>query len=194
MILLHTSTKSIKQLRKIKQHNICGFKPSGLWYAPNKTWINWCKENMPSETCNYYYFYILKLLYTSLDFPNKNKILKISTVDEFDKFTFKYGCISGSFIGINWHYVAKDFGGIEIIPYISERTGLVFYQSYKNEPNKKKLIEKYIKHGFEIKNRTLFWYSSFDIASGCVWNPKVVKKFSIIKKTKSNKYKLVDVS
>lgn len=62
-----------------------------------------------------------KHLSTDVNKPDKNKILFIDTITNFDMFTNKYGYILktltgdiGGMLGIKWIDVAKDFKGIGV--------------------------------------------------------------------------------
>ncbi len=169
MVLLHTTNKKIKKLVDTKQSNICNFKPQGLWYAHNTSWLKFYKEEMGHKK-KPKYFYLLKLFYTTLEKKNTKKVLQIHNVNEFDNFTFKYGCKPSSVI--NWSAVEKDFGGIEIIPMINERHGTM-----SSVPDKIK--SEYQNRGFDFN---LFWYYGFDVPSGCVWNSECIKRIDLIKK------------
>ena len=142
-----------------------------MWYAENNIWLNFA-TNVLKKT--YKYFYIIELNYTTFDNPNKHMVLKLSTSEDFDKFTFKYGYITKEiefdFIFIYWPKVIKKYGGIEVTSDIKNRR-------YINTPT---VIEYYKKHNFNIKNDTSSWFYAFDIPSGCVWNPKSIKTFTQI--------------
>ena len=86
-----------------------------------------------------------------LDMTN---ILKISNFEELCKFENKYGKekYKWSLIdNIDWIKVSKTYDGIEIQPYIWEA----------------RLIK--------------LWYYGWDVASGCIWNKKAIKKIIKIK-------------
>lgn len=53
--------------------------------------------------------------------PNSYKILKIDTVDNFDKFTSKYGFLKDDSVKINWEDVSNDFKGV----YLAQNTDLM---------------------------------------------------------------------
>ncbi|XWV26661.1 hypothetical protein QJ857_gp0399 [Tupanvirus soda lake] len=111
-----------------------GFKPRGLWYAPGKAWLDWWRVNFDhddDDICKYKYFYVIVPIYTTLDKPNVNCVLKIENVVQFDNFNFKYGFCKikdndDCMIKIQWDEVARDFGGIEIIPWLEIRSNFPF--------------------------------------------------------------------
>ena len=83
-------------------------------------------------------------------------MLRIQNENEFDQFNFKYGYMveTENFTEITWMHikwidVEENFGGIEIIPFLENRS---MFPS--NE-----LKEKYKKHGFVFGNSNLsvFW-------------------------------------
>jgi hypothetical protein len=122
-ILIHASPIKIEKLIYRSQHDckhaMAGYKPCGLWYSPHKNWINWCKKIMPDRCKMYKFFYVVVPRYTTLENPDKNKVLKIQNENDFDEFNFKYGYMhKDTMMNIKWTDVEKDFGGIEIIsPY-----------------------------------------------------------------------------
>lgn len=187
MILIHASSEKIPKLVYIDQYNK-GLKPVGLWYAPGRTWINWCmNENMPGTCDSVKYYYVVVLRYSRLENRDKHRVLRIKNVDEFDEFNFKYGYVDrkSPFISIRWKEVANDFGGIEIIPYLSNRTTI-------NDDVRKKYGKK--NNMILFPSTRFFWYAVFDVASGCVWNPHAVKKFyQIRKKYNKNGLELVEM-
>lgn len=139
--LLHVSRGKINELKYIKQisdsnEKIFFWKPNGLWYSPGREWLKWSKEWIKKH--NYKYYYVVVPEYTTLNKPDKNKVLKISNSGQLDDFTFKYGkmVLSGnlySTVLINWGKVAKNFGGIEIIPHIDERSKILTMTNTKKE-------------------------------------------------------------
>lgn len=50
-------------------------------------------------------------LYKDSTKPNRDKILYINDIEQFDNFTDKYGGIENDFIYIKWEEVSKDFKG-----------------------------------------------------------------------------------
>lgn len=181
MVLIHASRRKINhKIYKIRQIEKIYVKPVGLWYAENELWLKIARDEMnkPYSLADDY-FYKIELKYTDIDNPDKRRVLKISTNKDFDRFTFKYGGFlfhkygkhKHIYILINWFNVSKDYGGIEITSYLKDRRRLV-------EKNKKKYEKK-----FMIKEEScamLTWFTTFDIPSGCVWNPKAIKSFSEI--------------
>ena len=174
MVLIHVSKQKIHKPKSIKQIDK-SIKPNGLWYAPNIIWLNYMtnvlKKKIPKYT------YIIKLNYTDLNNKDKNKVLQIKNIDDFDNFTFKYGYMHkttvGTHIMIHWEKVEHDFAGVEVIPFIKERTYLV------NE----NAIKKYNKNGFKLKSNSymqLTWLYGWDVDSGVVWNEKAIELFTQI--------------
>jgi hypothetical protein len=175
--MIHFSCEEIESLKKVSQKDAT-FKPRGLWYSTDSTWVDFYKKNINRiHECQY--MYKLLLHYTFFKKPNPNKVLKLTNVNSFDKFTLKYGIVeknkyidSSFYIYIKWEEVSKDFGGIEVVPLIKDRIHVSDTKVTKKY-NKK---FKFIKNGDTIVD-IYFWQSVFDIPSGCVWNPKAVSKF-----------------
>ena len=109
--------------------------------------------------------------------------MRIKNELTFDKFTLKYGVIIKNEYGdnmfnllIDWKEVAKNYGGIQIVPLIKSRL------STKDSDIVKKYNDKF-KFTDNIEGVDLsFWLDAFDIASGCVWNSEAIKKIKRIYK------------
>ena len=121
---------------------------------------------MDSLLHNYIHKINIKLnIITDIWNKDKNKLLVIKTITDFEMFHKRYRkklkiISSNEFIHefINWKKVTKDYGGIEICPCVSR---------YK----------KYI------------WFSLWDVASGCVWNTEsIIKNTELIYEKKEKKY------
>ena len=182
--MIHISNNKIKKLYNVSQS--CIVKPRGLWYANADEWLKYfSKYNEKIKECKY--VYELKLKYTEYKKKNINKILHISTEKIFDKFTIKYGIVEKSkysdddySIFINWTDVAKDYGGIEVMPLIHSR----LTTRRKLDINVVKKYNAKFKFTKKVKDTTslMFWLYTLDIASGCVWNPKAVRSIKRIYK------------
>lgn len=135
-------------------------KPRGLWYSPGKEWINWCVQEMPEWVGQYIY---------ELDIKT-SKILKIDTLQKLDKFDKEYRLDTiaagvpvhsfGRCYDMDWQKLTTKYSGIEISPYQWERR-LVY-----------------------------IWFYGWDVASGCIWDRKAIKKCKLIYQfdKKKNKY------
>lgn len=172
--MIHFSYNKIKEIHRIEQDN--PYKPQGFWYAPSFQWLEFYRNNI-GDIKNCRYMYKLKLFYTKYSKPDPKKVLRIKNESTFDKFTIKYGSIQKSkysnkrfsFI-IDWNKVAKNYGGIEIIPLIKSRINTEDPNIIKKYNDKFKFID-------DINNvRLAFWLDTFDIDSGCVWEPEAIKK------------------
>ena len=164
---------------KYKQPNQ-GLKPNGFWYSCYDSWYEWCLQNMPSGLHKYIHkININKNVFTDIKNKDKNKLLVINNIKDFDIFNKKYQGIKfddkndfaniygvdnsnfwekkgGGTNLIKWDKVSQDFGGIEICPYL-------------------------------LKRKYYLWYNVFDVASGCVWNIKSIIKSSDLIYEKKNK-------
>ena len=136
-------------------------KPSGFWYSCYSSWYNWVNIEMPHLLYKYIHkININKNVLTNIRYKNKEKILVINNIKDFDLFNKKYGYIDKNNLYelIQWAKVEKDYGGIEICPYLTERSNYL-------------------------------WYSSFDVASGCIWNIKsIIKNSELVYEKIKNKY------
>lgn len=146
----------------------CGFKPNGFWYSCYNCWYKWTQEEAMFQ---FQHKYIHKIninskALTNINYKNKNKILVIKNLKDFDTFNKKYGFLDKKIADnpkwknylINWKAVARDYGGIEICPYLTERSNYL-------------------------------WYYTFDVASGCIWNIKsIIKGIEPIYEKKKGEY------
>lgn len=82
---------------------------------------------------------------------DESKILRLTTPEEILAFTAEYS-IGTEFWGIDWARLAGEYGGIEIAPYSWE---------------------------LRYDNRTS-WYYTWDVASGCLWDPEALVKAEVI--------------
>jgi hypothetical protein len=83
-----------------------------------------------------------------------SKLLRIGSPSELDVFTEIYGMRESNLDGyyVDWPAVAGKYSGIEICPYIWERR----------------------------MHRKTHWYYGWDVASGCIWDPCVIRKLERI--------------
>lgn len=88
---------------------------------------------------------------------NEANILKLSTAEEIENFTEEFSP-GGKYedlpggLFIDWPRVAEKWNGIELNPYVTE------------------------------KRFSLGWYNTLDIASGCIWNKRAIKKIKLVEK------------
>ena len=116
-------------------------KPEGLWYAMGTEWINWVRSEMPEW--EYDNVFVLEI--------NKDRVKKLSSYEDIEEFTKQYGRKHHGFVMIDWRKVAKEYSGIEIIPYV---------WSARMKFN---------------------WYYTWDVASGCIWGSDGIKSIEKIK-------------
>ena len=145
------------QNKKYKQY--IDWKPRGFWYSCGNSWYKWVKSEMPMWL--YKYIYKIDIINkTSINNPDKNKILIINTESDFDIFINKYKENRKQFI--NWSNVAKDFGGIEICPYMSSKSKYQWYDTWDVASgcvwNYKSIIKSisliYVKNGNKYRPRS----------------------------------------
>lgn len=68
-------------------------------------------------------------VFTTLQRPNKNKILALKTTDDFDTFTNKYGKMKNKKLFIKWGTVSKHYKGIYIDKTVlGDRSDVIPYQ------------------------------------------------------------------
>jgi hypothetical protein len=144
----------ITEIRNVLQKP--GRKPKGLWYGLGDEWLHFLEYNMPSRLRGYSYVYTIQ--------PSSS-VLHISDLEEnFEElleFTKRYGADYDAFSdikcpAIDWKVVAKDYDGIEIIPFICGTGDLPAGED------------------------CVFWYDGWDVASGCIWNPNGVSSLELV--------------
>ena len=163
---LHMSpykTFSMKKFREAEQ--TIEMKPTGIWYGLGDSWIQWCMSEASGWLSPYIYDFVL----------DEDKILKVTNIEEFEKFEEEHQAIraefkllmdhmpkirdahgdgfgrrmSRFFDQIDWPKLATMYSGVEIAPYIW-----------------KKRLES-------------MWYYPWDCASGCIWNRSAVKELRL---------------
>ena len=159
----HLSYNKIEKIKNSEQKNTV-FKPNGLWYSIGNKWVEWMEMEDFGKICCYLYV-IEPTEYTTLNKPDKNKVLLIDTIDKVIQFSKKYKKQNNyEHVLINWKEVAKDFGGIEFNPYFS----FVDHKKLKN----------------------ILWYTTLDVPSGCIWNKNLIK-IKLLLENKNKKWKLI---
>lgn len=148
--LLHYSSEPLPPdwpAHLVTREQVGSYKPSGLWVSVGESWKEWCDAEEFAGNC----FGSVQEVHLRED----ARILHLSTAEELDAFTDKYGYIPewhGSSVYldkrhacyIDWTSVAEEYQGIIITPYIWSR------------------------------RLDLMWYYGWDCASGCIWDPKAI--------------------
>jgi len=136
--MTHQSRKQFKQIYKIT-NDIVADQPDGLWYAKHfcrflglrslsydKIQDDKYLQNIDSnKIVQGKYMYGIKIktqkIYTDIDHPNPNLILRLRNNQDNRKFIKKYGILSRfrkqnevEEYEYNWKKIAKNFAGIEI--------------------------------------------------------------------------------
>ena len=119
-------------------------KPKGFWYAQGGAWADYMFLYDQERYEDYHYIASL-----NIDYSN---VLKINTQKKFQDFHDTYSIKRKFGPAIDWKRVAKEYKGIEIIPYFRE---------FRN---------------------TYLWYNMWDLASGCIWDLSAIKGYEIIHK------------
>lgn len=180
--MFHLSPNKIKIVCHSEQSDTPIYKPNGLWYSPRDVWIKYFSKHINKKE-HYKYIYKMKFRYTKYGDHDRHKVLKLTDEKTFDRFTLRYGSIIKNkyidnqyFVLIDWSRVAKKYGGIELIPLINSRIRTTDRNTIKKYNKKFKFTS------FDDNNETTldFWQSTFDVPSGCVWNPNAIKKMKRI--------------
>ena len=129
---LITDNKIIKLNRKYKQRT--DWKPNGIWYSCGNSWYNFIKNE---GMYNWLYKYIHKIKIkkeklTTIKNKNNEKLLIINNINDFDKFYNEYRIFHNilDYYLIDWIKVSKDYGGIEICPYLQEKRKIKWYNTW----------------------------------------------------------------
>ena len=128
------------------------YKPIGFWYGCWYSWQKWTSGEMPDLYNKYKRVVSVTFkpnVTTDIYHPDPNKILVISTLNDFDTFTKKYHINDYT---VDWKRVSQDYAGIEVC------------RDDNNDP-----------YFHERRTSTMWWYS-WDAASGCIWNLKQIIK------------------
>lgn len=154
---------SLKTLAETRPTKV-DFKPKpALWYACGAEWLEFLVTNLPERLRPGMHLYAIGVKSTLLRDPiepHPRRVLRISNTREFDRFERVYGSFApwqsfGDDKYIDWNRVSKDFGGIEICPYLWER------------------------------RLSTGWYYPWDVASGAIWSPGVFSDIYQIARTVS---------
>ena len=124
-----TNDKIITLKKGIKQKK--GWKPNGIWYSCGNMWYNFITENDMTDRL-YKYIHVIRLKNnkkTTYQNKDSNKLLLIKNINDFDNFFNEYKVFSDKLNHylIDWVKVKKDYGGIEICPYLHERRFTEWY-------------------------------------------------------------------
>lgn len=119
------------------------YKPNGLWYGIGTAWIDYTRDTFPHREQEHMF---------KID-VDESQMKIIRTLDEMAAFDEEYGVPhkrAPHYRFIDYVRVAKDYGGIEIAPYIDGAYG------------------------------NFMWYNSWDVPSGCIWRKGVITKITKI--------------
>ena len=165
--------KTLSKLKKIKP-STCRM-PHGKWYSIKHYWLENLELNLNYNKIdykkisllkkyklgnNYFHEVILKCdTFTDIEHKDKNKILVIDSSKDMIKFSKEY-CDTifseknAKEYEMNWCKVSNDYAGLE--------------------------IPRFIKKCHDLANKLTSWYYGWDIPSGVIWNPDVIKSINII--------------
>lgn len=124
-----------------KPHQEIEYKPNGLWYGIGTAWIDYTRDTFPHREQEHMF---------KID-VDESQMKIIRTLEEMAAFDEEYGVQHERiphYRFIDYVRVARDYGGIEIAPYIDGAYG------------------------------KFMWYNSWDIPSGCIWRKGVITKIT----------------
>jgi len=129
---IHLSAKPLGLARRVTQQRT-QLKPTGIWYACGYDWIRWLQGEQPDWLAGVRHAYLLDV--------DLRELAVLDTLSKLDDFDGTYGFGREHVGQIDWHAVAKLYGGVEICPYQRQR------------------------------RMSLLWYYGWDVASGVIWSP-----------------------
>lgn len=88
----------------------CFYKPHGLWYGIETSWIDWCLGNQPDWIGKYIW---------ELQVDEKN-IIRIDSISDFEKFEEEF-TIKNDRINLNMPLLSSNYHGLEISQYFSSK-------------------------------------------------------------------------
>jgi hypothetical protein len=126
-------------------------KPSGIWYAIDNDWIDWCSSEIPHWIGRYQQ--VLQI--------DHSRILVLKSIDDIKTFISKYKVEPHPLLKfmwyINWKAVASEYAGIEIHNYREIKWG----EGYD--------FNRYQDLGL--------WFSAWDVSSGCIWDLSAIRSY-----------------
>lgn len=159
----------MKKLLRVKQSGD-SMKPRGLWYAKDHEWQKWWTENV--REIKFDFFYRIVVIYTTIDNHDKNKILLIKSQKDYLKLAEQFGYVTYysdmNWIQLDWKKLSNYFGGIEI-----RNVKKLEHETVNNKL--KKIFD------IDMKHKLMTYVFTFDIDSGCIWNPKCISVFELIR-------------
>ena len=173
--LIHLSFNKIDKINNVKQYNK-DRKPEGLYYAFGTKWLSFFFNEFGFDKN----FFFENELFLYEIFIKDDNILKIKDAKELDVFQNKYHKYSKT-KEIDWIKVSKDYYGIELSKY-----PLIYNKISDISFKTKKIIELVKKYGLQssiltLKRRHMAqFYTSWDVAGGCIWNNKSIKNFNLL--------------
>lgn len=141
----HLSDTVISKLRIVKE-NVVDIKPHGFWYGIRDEWYNYMIQELGSKPKHIYEVKLFPKSLTSVDYPDKNKVVKIhskSDVLKLNKYVKKID--HGSKAIYDWSKLMNSFGGIEIL-----------------NPR-------------DLADHDHYYLYSWDVSSGCIWNIDIIR-------------------
>lgn len=153
-------------------------KPRGLWFACGDAWLRYViEENFKEDT--YKFLYEIEI--------NNDNILFINSINEYEEFVNKF-----SYVYKDKFYMPK-FGPIRG-QWVESSLVLIDWQQVQNKGFQGLIIcpsllnKLFKKHKGNIEN--YFWYYTWDVASGVVWNKDAFKDAKLIfSKTENGSWK-----
>jgi len=150
----HWSRKLIKNLEN-RQYNQVWYRPNGIWFSVDNSWIDWCIENQHGNSKDVDQAY-------QLTFDDTN-ILKISDLEDLKLTHMHYN----SSKGFDWTKIYEDYDGFVIYNHLDickKNEESIWENEYIKSP-----VDTNIKYS---------WFYGLDCNCGCIWNINAIKTWT----------------
>ena len=150
------SSELISSVKRVPiDQQMTRMKPEGLWYGVGEEWVEYLRTNQILQGDHRYLYEVV---------VDPAHVLQVRTVAETIKFVREFGkrerdrWTSGEGTAlVDWKRVAQRHLGVELSPHWGElRSSSITFRE------------------------GLDWYASWDVGSGCVWDPRGFKSLQLI--------------
>lgn len=150
------SSELISSVKRVPiEQQLTAIKPVGLWYGVGEEWVEYLRTNQILQGDHRYLYEVV---------VDPAHVLQVRTIAETIKFVREFGkrerdrWTSGEGMAlVDWRRVAQRHLGVELSPHWGElRSSSITFRE------------------------GLDWYASWDVGSGCVWDPRGFKSLQLI--------------
>lgn len=182
MKLMHFTDREVKQVKKQWfRRQEAGHKPCGFWVSdetdPAQGWRRWCRDQGFRLHCLKYQH--------SIELQPDARILHLRTAAEIRSFTDEYAAdsivnrISKRYDeDFDKRFLIKGLPDIEHSPFVHDIDWRIVAKRYHG------IIISPYQWECRMPPQTT-WYYSWDVASGCIWDPKAIKHIELVRVLKT---------